>query len=82
MQYNEIYKIVIPVMDWIKEHYPHNHVLVISATGAELQETGKLIIVNKKEWEETMESINKSIPEILETFASEIKRKSEEHNNE
>lgn len=42
MQYNEIYNICQPVMDWLKEHYPHNHKIVINTNGAELIECGKL----------------------------------------
>ena len=47
MQYNEIYNICQPVMDWLKEHYPHNHKIVIETSGAELIEGGKLIALDK-----------------------------------
>lgn len=47
MQYNEIYNICQPVMDWLKEHYPHNHKIVINENGAEMIECGKLVVVDK-----------------------------------
>lgn len=47
MQYNEIYKICQPVMDWLKEQYPNNHKIVISANGAELIECGKLAVLDE-----------------------------------
>lgn len=47
MQYNEIYNVCQPVMDWLKEHYPHNHKIVIDANGAEMIECGKLIALDK-----------------------------------
>lgn len=79
MQYNEIYNICQPVMDWLKEQYPNNHKIVIDATGAELIECGKLIVLDKdlksftaqkpymtKEYENQMR-------EILNIDTSEIK---------
>lgn len=47
MQYNEIYNICQPVMDWLKEHYPHNHKIVINTNGAEMIECGKLIVADE-----------------------------------
>lgn len=47
MQYNEIYNICQPVMDWLKEHYPHNHEIIISTNGAEIIERGKLNVLDK-----------------------------------
>lgn len=47
MQYNEIYDICQPIMDWLKQNYPHNHKIVIDTNGAELIECGKLIILDK-----------------------------------
>lgn len=47
MQYNEIYNICQPVIDWLKEHYPHNHKIVIETTGANLIEDGKLVVLDK-----------------------------------
>ena len=47
MQYNEIYNICQPVMDWLKEHYPHNHKIVINANGAEMIECGKITVLDK-----------------------------------
>lgn len=46
MQYNEIYNICQLVMDWLKEHYPHNHKIVINTNGAELIECGKLTVLD------------------------------------
>lgn len=34
-------------MDWLKEHYPHNHKIVIDTNSAELIECGKLITLDK-----------------------------------
>lgn len=47
MQYNEIYNICQPVMDWLKEHYPNNHKIVISTNGAEMIECAKLNVLDK-----------------------------------
>lgn len=47
MQYNEIYEICQPIIDWLKEHYPHNHKIVIETTGANLIEDGKLVVLDK-----------------------------------
>lgn len=47
MQYNEIYNICQSVMDWLKEHYPHSHKIVIDTNSAELIECGKLIALDK-----------------------------------
>lgn len=47
MPYNEIFNICQPVIDWLKEQYPNNHKIVISTTGAELIECGKLIAFDK-----------------------------------
>ncbi len=58
MDYSEIYNVCQPVIDWLKEHYPHNHKLVIGTSGAELIETGKLTVLDK----ELMEQIN--IPNV------------------
>lgn len=48
MKYNEIYNICQPVINWLKENYPHNHEIVISTTGAEMIERGKLIVLDKE----------------------------------
>lgn len=48
MKYSEIYNICQPVMDWLKEHYPHSHKIVIDANSAELIEGGKLIALDKR----------------------------------
>lgn len=48
MQYNEIYNICQPVINWLKENYPHNHEIVINANGAEMIERGKLIVLDKE----------------------------------
>lgn len=58
MEYQEIFEICQPVMDWMKEHYPHNYKIVISTSGAELIETGKLTVLDK----ELMKKIN--IPQV------------------
>lgn len=47
MQYNEIYNICQPVMDWLKGQYPNNHKIVIDTNSAELIECGKLIALDK-----------------------------------
>lgn len=47
MQYNEIYNMCQPIMDWLKEHYPHNHKIVIDWNGAEMIECGKLVALDK-----------------------------------
>ena len=47
MQYNEIYNICQPVIGWLKEHYPHNHKIVIDTNGIEMIEYGKLIALDK-----------------------------------
>lgn len=47
MQYNEIYNICQPVIDWLKEHYPHNYKIVIDTNSAEMIECGKLIALDK-----------------------------------
>lgn len=61
MQYNEIYNICQPVMDWLKEQYPNNHKIVIDTTGAELIECGKLIALDKS-LKETMFKQNVILP--------------------
>lgn len=58
MDYSEIYNVCQPVMDWLKEHYPHDHKLVVGTSSAELIETGRLTVLDK----ELMEKIN--IPNI------------------
>lgn len=58
MEYQEIFNACQPVMDWLKEHYPHNHEIVINTSGAELVETGKLTVLDK----ELMKKIN--IPQV------------------
>lgn len=55
MQYNEIYNICQPVINWLKENYPHNHEIVINTNGAEMIERGKLIVLDK-ELKETMKT--------------------------
>lgn len=47
MEYSEIYKICQPVIDWMKEHHPENHQIIIDKNGAELIEFGKLSILDK-----------------------------------
>lgn len=47
MQYNEIYNICQPVMDWLKSNYPNHHKIVIDTNGAELIECGKLNVLDK-----------------------------------
>lgn len=54
MEYCEIYNICQPIISWLNEHYPHDYKIVISTSGAELIETGKLTVLNK----EIMENIN------------------------
>lgn len=79
MQYNEIYNICQPVIDWLKEHYPHNHKIVIDTSGAEMIECGKLITLDK-DLKKTMfqkpympKEHEKEIQEILDMDTSEIK---------
>lgn len=79
MQYNEIYNICQPAMDWLKEHYPHNHKIIISTNGAELIEGGKLIALDKdlKETVFNQEVIlskeqKEEIQKILDINTSEI----------
>lgn len=64
MQYNEIYNICQPVIDWLKEHYPHNHKIVIETTGANLIEDGKLTVLDKDL--QKIRDNNKSAIEIIE----------------
>lgn len=64
MQYNEIYNICQPVIDWLKEHYPYNHKIVIETTGANLIEDGKLTVLDKDLKKIT--SNNKSSLEIIQ----------------
>lgn len=79
MQYNEIYNICQPVMDWLKEHYPHNHKIIIETTGAELIECGKLIVLDKDLKSITAQKpymtkeYENHIQEILNINTSEIK---------
>lgn len=47
MQYNEIYNICQPVMDWLKEQYPNGHKILIDTNSAELMEHGKLMVLDK-----------------------------------
>lgn len=47
MQYNEIYNICQPVMDWLKEQYPNGHKILIDTNSAELIEHGKLMVLDK-----------------------------------
>lgn len=47
MEYQDIFNVCQPVMDWLKEHYPHNYKIVINTSGAELVETGKLTVLDK-----------------------------------
>lgn len=79
MQYNEIYNICQPVIDWLKEHYPHNHKIVIDTNSAELIEGGKLIALDKdlKETVFNQEVIlpkeqKEEIQKILDIDTSEI----------
>ena len=58
MEYQDIFNVCQPVMDWLKEHYPHNYKIIINTSGAELVETGKLTVLDK----ELMEKIN--IPQV------------------
>lgn len=48
MEYNKIYEICQPVIDWLKDNYPHGHKILISTSGAELIETGKITILDQK----------------------------------
>lgn len=79
MQYNEIYNICQPVMDWLKEHYPNNHKIVIDTTGAELIECGKLIALDKDLKSITVQKPymtkenEKEMQKILHTNTSETK---------
>lgn len=78
MQYNEIYNICQPVIDWLKEHYPHGHKIVISTNGAEMIECGKLVALDKDLKSITFEKpfmpkdYEKEIQEILNTDTSNI----------
>ena len=78
MQYNEIYNICQPVMDWLKENYPHNHKIVIDTNGAELIECGKLVVLDKKLKPEMFENPcvpkekGKELQEILNMDTSQI----------
>lgn len=80
MQYNEIYNICQPVMDWLKEQYPNNHKIVIDTTGAELIECGKLIALDKGLKENMFnhrvilsQEQKEEIQKILDINTSEIK---------
>lgn len=48
MEYNKIYEICQPIMDWLKEHYPHGYKIIIDNNSAELIECGKLMILDKQ----------------------------------
>lgn len=48
MEYNKIYEICQPVIDWLKDNYPRGHKILISTSGAELIETGKITILDQK----------------------------------
>ena len=67
MKYNEIYKICQPVMDWLKEHYPHECKIVIDTNSAELIQSGKLVVLDK-EMRSAMAPSAKSIDEIMEDY--------------
>lgn len=67
MQYNEIYNICQPVMDWPKEHYPHNHKIVIDTNSAELVEGGKLIAIDKE-----LKSITAQNPYRTKEFGKQV----------
>ncbi len=56
--YNKIYEVCQPVIDWLNENYPHNHKIVITTSGAELMETGKLVVPSK----ELKDLIEKGMP--------------------
>lgn len=79
MQYNEIYNICQPVMDWLKENYPHNHKIVIDTNGAEMIECGKLIVLDKNLKTDMIQipyipkEHEKEIQEILGMDTSKIK---------
>lgn len=47
MEYNEIYNICQPVINWLKEQYPNNHKIVIDTYGAELVEVGKMTVIDE-----------------------------------
>lgn len=68
MQYNEIYKICQPVMDWLKEQYPNNHKIVISTNGAELIECGKLVVLD----ESLKPKPGKTLSEMMEDCTNKI----------
>lgn len=78
MQYNEIYNICQPVMDWLKEHYPNNHKIVISTNGAEMIECSKLNVLDKslkaKLFQNSImpKEYENEIQDILNVDASEI----------
>lgn len=71
MQYNEIYNICQPIMDWLKEHYPHNHKIMIDTNGAKLIECGKLIALDKS-LKETMFKQNVILPKEQEEEIQKI----------
>lgn len=79
MQYNEIYNICQPVIDWLKEQYPNNHKIVIDTTGADLIECGKLIALDKDLKSITSQNpyitkeCGKQVQDILNMDISEIK---------
>lgn len=68
MQYNDIYNICQPIMDWLKEQYPNNHKIVISTNGAELIENGKLIVLN----ENIRAKTGNTTTEMMEDCANKI----------
>lgn len=78
MKYNEIYNICQPVIDWLKEHYPHNHKIVIETTGANLIEDGKLVVLDKNlksplfETPCMVKTSEREIQEILDMDTSQI----------
>lgn len=48
MEYSEIYNICQPIIDWLKENYPHNHKIIIDTSSAELIECSKMLVLDKK----------------------------------
>lgn len=64
MQYNEIYELVKPIYQWLKEHYPNDKYLKIERSGFSLCED-RTMGVNQEICSNIKEKINKELKSMV-----------------
>ena len=64
MQYNEIYELVEPIYQWLKEHYPNDKYLKIERSGFSICEE-RTMGINQGIFDDLKSKISKELKDII-----------------